>query len=282
MKPRSRGPCASTAPIRDAARDRPGLLGDPTTPRCSRKVSRRSVSWPRASRCAAMPSGDPTRHERDAHEHVLAEARGFFHPVGTCAIGPLSTPPGTSSATRISSLQTRRSCRRSRPRTRTSPPLRSPSASQSSCEGSSLAGHTFGRVLKTAALLAVLVVTTGCGSIERAAGPDPGGRKAVERHLVYEKLIGERGVWIADVDGGHAQLLVRGGRAPVISPDGKWVVYVSCDPEDELACKGTFVISTSGGKTAKTLVQPPHTPPEGGHLVPRFQTDCRLSWQPKR
>ena len=123
-------------------------------------------------------------------------------------------------------------------------------------------GILFGRVLKTAALLAVLVVTTGCGSIERAAGPDPGGRKAVERHLVYEKLIGERGVWIADVDGGHAQLLVRGGRAPVISPDGKWVVYVSCDPEDELACKGTFVISTSGGKPRK-LSSDLHTLPPG-------------------
>ncbi len=102
-------------------------------------------------------------------------------------------------------------------------------------------------MLKRAALLAVLV-TAGCSSVERVAGPQPVGRGPVERHLVYEMLLGQKGVWIADVDGGHARLLVRGGRAPAISPDGRWVVYVSCDPEDELACKGTFVISTSGGK----------------------------------
>jgi hypothetical protein len=105
-------------------------------------------------------------------------------------------------------------------------------------------------VLKSATLLAVVLVTSGCGLVERAARPQPVGREPVERHLVYE-MLGQRGVWIADVDGGHARLLVRGGRAPVISPDGRWVVYVSCDPEDELACKGTFVISTSGGEPRK-------------------------------
>jgi dipeptidyl aminopeptidase/acylaminoacyl peptidase len=104
-------------------------------------------------------------------------------------------------------------------------------------------------VLKRTALLAVVLVTAGCGSVEKAAGPQPP-RSPAERHLVYEKL-GGRGVWIADVDGGHARLLVRGGRAPVISPDGRWVVYVSCDPEDELLCKGTFVVSTSSGKSRK-------------------------------
>src|SRR4029079_7736117 len=54
-----------------------------------------------------------------------------------------------------------------------------------------------------------------------------------------------------DVNGSNARLLVRDGRAPAISPDGRWVVYVSCDPKDELACKGTFVISTSGGEPRK-------------------------------
>ena len=105
-------------------------------------------------------------------------------------------------------------------------------------------------MLKSAALLAVVLVTAGCGLVERTAGPQPVGRGPVERHLVYEKL-GQRGIWIADVAGGHARLLVRGGRAPAISPDGRWVVYVSCDPDDELVCKGTFVISTSGGEPRK-------------------------------
>jgi dipeptidyl aminopeptidase/acylaminoacyl peptidase len=117
-------------------------------------------------------------------------------------------------------------------------------------------------VLKRAALLAVVLITAGCGSVEKkAAGPQPIGWKPVERHLVYE-MLGQKGVWIADVDGGHARLLVRGGRAPVISPDGRWVVYVSCDPEEELSCKGTFVISTSGGKPRK-LSSDLHTLPPG-------------------
>src|SRR4051812_30344905 len=105
-------------------------------------------------------------------------------------------------------------------------------------------------MLKRVAVVAVVLATTACGSGEKAAGPQPPPRTPAGRHLVYEKL-GGRGVWIADVDGGHARLLVRGGRAPVISPDGRWVVYVSCDPEDEISCKGTFVISTSGGKPRK-------------------------------
>ena len=116
-------------------------------------------------------------------------------------------------------------------------------------------------MLRRTALLAVVLVTVGCGSVEKAAEPQPIGRSPAERHLVYEKLAG-RGVWIADVDGGHARLLVRGGRAPVISPDGRWVVYVSCDPEDELSCKGTFVISTSGGKPRR-LSSDDHTLPPG-------------------
>ena len=102
-------------------------------------------------------------------------------------------------------------------------------------------------MLKSAALLAVVLVTAGCGSNEKVAGQKPVGHGPVERHLVYEKL-GGKGVWISDVNGGNARLLVRDGRAPAISPDGRWVVYVSCDPKDELACKGTFVISTSGGE----------------------------------
>lgn len=105
-------------------------------------------------------------------------------------------------------------------------------------------------MLKSAALLAFVLVTTGCGLVERAAGPPPVAQGPVGRHLVYEKL-GMRGVWIADADGGHARLLVRRGRAPVISPDGRWVAYVSCDTKDELSCKGTSVISTSGGEPRK-------------------------------
>jgi hypothetical protein len=67
------------------------------------------------------------------------------------------------------------------------------------------------------------------------------------RHLVYQKVVGETGIWIADVDGGHARLLVPGGAAPAISPDGKWVAYIAgCDQSGQ--CKSTDVVSTSDGK----------------------------------
>jgi dipeptidyl aminopeptidase/acylaminoacyl peptidase len=123
-------------------------------------------------------------------------------------------------------------------------------------------------VLKRAALLAVVLVTAGCGSVEKAAGPQPDGRNSIERHLVYEKLIGKKGVWIADADGGHARLLVPDGRAPAVSPDGKWVVYMSCDPEDEWVCKGTFVVSTSGGKPRKLSSDVLSRPPPAGTWSP--------------
>lgn len=98
-----------------------------------------------------------------------------------------------------------------------------------------------GQMLRSAALLAVALVAAGCGS-SKAAGPGP-----VKHYLVYEKLVGEKGVWIADADGSNPRLLVPEGHSPVISPDGRWVAYVGgCDSED--ACSETVVSSTSGGK----------------------------------
>ena len=68
-----------------------------------------------------------------------------------------------------------------------------------------------------------------------------------KRYLVYEKAIGKKGVWIADADGSNQRLLVRDARNPAISPDGASVAYVGgCSAED--ICKGTYVISTAGGK----------------------------------
>jgi dipeptidyl aminopeptidase/acylaminoacyl peptidase len=100
-------------------------------------------------------------------------------------------------------------------------------------------------VLKRAALLALVLLTAGCGSVERTGGPEP---QAVERHLVYEKVIGEKGIWIAEVDGSRPRLLVPDGRAPAISPDGRWVAYVGdCDPLLDV-CRSAYVASTAGGK----------------------------------
>jgi len=97
-------------------------------------------------------------------------------------------------------------------------------------------------VPRTAVLFLVALIAVGCGSSNDAAAPGP-----IKRHLVYERLVGEKGVWIADTDGGNPRLLVPRGHSPVISPDGSSVAYVGdCDAED--VCHGTYVISTAGGK----------------------------------
>jgi Tol biopolymer transport system component len=86
------------------------------------------------------------------------------------------------------------------------------------------------------------MVTAGCSSLHAATGTGP-----PKRYLVYEKATGERGVWIADADGSNPRLLVPDARNPSISPNGASVVYVGgCSAED--ICKGTYVISTAGGK----------------------------------
>jgi Tol biopolymer transport system component len=77
--------------------------------------------------------------------------------------------------------------------------------------------------------------------MEKTGGQDP-----INRHLVYEKLIGEKGIWMAEADGSQPRLLVRNGQLPVISPDGKWVAYFSDCSAAELGC--TYLVSTSGGK----------------------------------
>jgi Tol biopolymer transport system component len=96
-------------------------------------------------------------------------------------------------------------------------------------------------VLKRAALVAVVLGVVGCGPMEKAGGPEP-----IRRHLVYEKVVGDTGIWIADVDGTRPRLLVRDGQLPVVSPDGKLVAYFAACSESKLGC--TYVVSTSGGK----------------------------------
>jgi Tol biopolymer transport system component len=91
-------------------------------------------------------------------------------------------------------------------------------------------------VLKRAALVAVVLGLVGCDG-----GPEPS-----KRHLVYEKVVGETGIWIADADGTRPRLLARDGQAPVLSPDGKLVAYFANCGASNLGC--TYVVSASGGK----------------------------------
>jgi Tol biopolymer transport system component len=60
------------------------------------------------------------------------------------------------------------------------------------------------------------------------------------RHLVYEKVIGESGIWIAESDASEPRLLAPNGERPVKSPDGKWVAYT--------VGKSSYVVPTTVGK----------------------------------
>ena len=126
-------------------------------------------------------------------------------------------------------------------------------------------GMTPYEVLKRAALLALVLVTAGCGSVERAGGPDP-----VERNLVYDKVIGERGIWIAAVDGSHPQLLVAEGTSPELSPDGKWVAYL----DDSVG--NLYLVPTAGGKPellARGLYTQPAWSPDSQRIAARLESD---------
>lgn len=96
-------------------------------------------------------------------------------------------------------------------------------------------------MLKGAALVVVVLGLVGCEPTEKTVGPEPS-----KRYLVYEKVVGQTGIWLADVDGTRARLLVRGGQLPVLSPDGKLVAYFADCGASNLGC--TYVVSTSGGK----------------------------------
>jgi dipeptidyl aminopeptidase/acylaminoacyl peptidase len=96
-------------------------------------------------------------------------------------------------------------------------------------------------MLGTIALTVLVSTVVGCRSDEQEQGPAP---TATQRYLVYERETGQKGVWIADVDGSHPRFLVPGG-GPLISPDGKWVLYGG-DEED-------YVVSTELGAKLRPL-----------------------------
>jgi Tol biopolymer transport system component len=96
-------------------------------------------------------------------------------------------------------------------------------------------------VLSRAALLAAILVAAACGTAEKAAAPDP-----IERHLVYQKLVGKKGIWVADADGSNPRLLVSTGFAPEISPNGAWVAYLAECTEATGRCS-LHIVPTSGG-----------------------------------
>jgi hypothetical protein len=103
--------------------------------------------------------------------------------------------------------------------------------------------------MRAAWVLAVLLLTTGCGTTARDAGPAP----VAERHLVYVKADRDS-IWIADVDGGNPRPLGVSGYQPTISPDGKWVTYAGrCVAGDTSACDTLYVVPTSGDDKPRRL-----------------------------
>jgi Tol biopolymer transport system component len=95
-------------------------------------------------------------------------------------------------------------------------------------------------LLSKGAALFALVIATGCGSAMPAAETEP-----TTRHLAYEKATG---IWIANPDGGQPRLLLKGGHAPAISPDGKWVAFFDDCSESTALCS-LFITPTSAAKS---------------------------------
>lgn len=116
-------------------------------------------------------------------------------------------------------------------------------------------------MLRKGAALLALVIIAGCGSSAASNKPE-----TIERHLVYEKLTSERGIWIADADGTRPRLLVQKGSAPSISPDGKWVAYFAeCSGRAGSALPCTFLVSPSGGEP---------------RLLSTRRLDDQITWSP--
>ena len=107
-------------------------------------------------------------------------------------------------------------------------------------------------ILRRALLVLVVLTATACGSAKEAGDTAPA---PTWHYLVYERLVGEKGVWIAEPDGRRARLLVAHAELPVISPDGKWVVYSGgeCDAPDSPTCGSAFLVSTELGAKPRPL-----------------------------
>lgn len=103
-----------------------------------------------------------------------------------------------------------------------------------------------------ATLAAVLVLCVGCGSDVRAREPEPV-PVPTTHHLVYDKLIGEKGIWIADADGSNPRLLVRNGFLPAISPDGSRIAYSANCESPAYNCSTAFVVATEARAEPRLL-----------------------------
>jgi hypothetical protein len=100
---------------------------------------------------------------------------------------------------------------------------------------------------------------------------------SIQRHLVYEKLTGEQGIWIADVDGSNARLLVPGGTSSSISPDGRWVAYAPPCEGSSSDCDETYIVSTKPGAEPRPLMAqvgwPARWSPDSTRIVTTLSLD---------
>jgi Tol biopolymer transport system component len=121
-------------------------------------------------------------------------------------------------------------------------------------------------MLKRAALVAVVLLASGCGPAEEANDALP------EAQLVYQRVAGKTGIWIAKADGSEPRLLVPEEphdqfHSPQISPDGTKVTYLGdCGASH---CRMAYVVLIAGGKPRRVAegLEGVRWAPDSRHVV---------------
>jgi eukaryotic-like serine/threonine-protein kinase len=80
------------------------------------------------------------------------------------------------------------------------------------------------------------------------------------------------GIYLADANGSAERSLVRGGRSPVFSPDGRFIAYWTGDADDSVPSGQLYITSPSGGLPRRLVsdflvARYPAWSPDGQYLV---------------
>jgi len=100
-------------------------------------------------------------------------------------------------------------------------------------------------------LVLISLIACGCASARKTGDNAPVVR--TRHYLVYEKLIDEKGIWIADTNGSKPRRLLRDGFNPAISPDGSHVAYSAYCGQESYDCSNVFIVDTGSRSEPRLL-----------------------------